>query len=87
MKSSQTWECEFDADRILIEKNGNFRICWVFLKKRVFFGKFIMEHCSKIRSVIYTHQFLLMGINNKNIRNCSITFSWIKGQIARSSRS
>ena len=27
MKSSQTWECVFDADRILIEKNGDFRIC------------------------------------------------------------
>jgi hypothetical protein len=27
LKSSQTFECEFDADRILIEKNGNFRIC------------------------------------------------------------
>ena len=27
MKSSETLECEFDADKILIEKNGDFRIC------------------------------------------------------------
>jgi hypothetical protein len=27
MKSSQTWECEFNAERISIEKNGNFQIC------------------------------------------------------------
>lgn len=27
LKSSQTWECEFNADRISIEKNGNFQIC------------------------------------------------------------
>ncbi len=27
MKSSQTWECEFDAERISIEKNGDFQIC------------------------------------------------------------
>lgn len=27
MKSSETLECEFDADRISIEKNGDFRIC------------------------------------------------------------
>ena len=27
MKLLETWECVFDADRILIEKNGDFRIC------------------------------------------------------------
>ena len=27
MKSSETFECEFDAERISIEKNGDFRIC------------------------------------------------------------
>ena len=27
MKPLKTWECEFDADRILIEKNGDFQIC------------------------------------------------------------
>jgi hypothetical protein len=32
LKSSQTWECEFNADRISIEKNGDFRICWIFSK-------------------------------------------------------
>lgn len=27
MKLSETFECEFDAERISIEKNGDFRIC------------------------------------------------------------
>lgn len=27
MKSSETFECEFDAERISIKKNGDFRIC------------------------------------------------------------
>lgn len=27
LKSSQTWECEFNSERISIEKNGDFRIC------------------------------------------------------------
>jgi len=27
LKSSQTWEYEFNAERISIEKNGDFRIC------------------------------------------------------------
>jgi hypothetical protein len=27
LKSSQTWECEFNVERISIEKNGNFQIC------------------------------------------------------------